>query len=266
MKVVGSSIVIFVAFMGSAVAADASYFFTAGESTIRQEVTFNTGELLSSFLVSPPDNEEVQELGTLFILDAPPWGCLESNQIQGPGDFQTILEGNGRFYDESPVSFAISEDLVAQIMPFVVIGGQRYFFNSELMTASLNGEALAKSDGQNFDLVLQGAQASFTLMAFPSGLGSVTVNPQATSYASGEVVQVSAVPSAGWTFEQWIVQGSPFAVQTDGSILVTINSNTKVVAKFTSPTPYDPDVNGDGDINALDLQLVVNAILSGVFK
>ena len=60
------------------------------------------------------------------------------------------------------------------------------------------------------------------------GSGSVTRNPNKTTYNNGEVVALSATPVAGWSFSSW-----SGACTGSGACSVTMNANKNVTATFT---------------------------------
>src|SRR6185503_4584315 len=67
------------------------------------------------------------------------------------------------------------------------------------------------------------------------GNGSVTKNPNQTTYAGGQVVQLTAVSAAGWTFSGW--SGDLSGSASPASL--TVSGNRNVTATFnntTSPT------------------------------
>jgi uncharacterized repeat protein (TIGR02543 family) len=73
---------------------------------------------------------------------------------------------------------------------------------------------------------------SLTTNVTPSGGGSVTRSPNATTYASGTVVTLTAAASSGYSFTGW----SGDASGTAASVNVTMNSNKTVTANFTTST------------------------------
>jgi uncharacterized repeat protein (TIGR02543 family) len=75
-------------------------------------------------------------------------------------------------------------------------------------------------------------QYTLTTTANPSAGGSISRTPNATSYASGTVVTLTATPASGYTFTGW----SGGASGTSTTTSVTMNANTSVTANFTSST------------------------------
>ncbi|MFA5102304.1 MAG: cohesin domain-containing protein [Candidatus Thermoplasmatota archaeon] len=68
----------------------------------------------------------------------------------------------------------------------------------------------------------------YTLTITTTGSGTVTKNPNQVTYNYGQVVTVTAVPSAGWAFESWT--GDLTGSQNPTTI--TMNGNKAVVAHF----------------------------------
>lgn len=70
---------------------------------------------------------------------------------------------------------------------------------------------------------------TLTTTATPSGSGNVTRSPSATSYASGTVVTLTAVPASGFSFIGW----SGAVTGSSSSVNVTMDANKSVTANFT---------------------------------
>ncbi len=71
---------------------------------------------------------------------------------------------------------------------------------------------------------------TLTTTVNPSGSGSVTRNPNYSSYASGTGVTVTANPGSGYIFSSW----SGAATGSTNPITVTMNSNKTLTANFTA--------------------------------
>jgi len=80
----------------------------------------------------------------------------------------------------------------------------------------------------------------------PSGGGSVTKDPDQTSYAEGTLVSLEAVPQAGWTFANWggALSGS------DNPETITMDGDKTVTATFTQ-NDYTLTINivGSGSVD-----------------
>ncbi|GAB3844788.1 hypothetical protein GCM10028822_02440 [Hymenobacter terrigena] len=88
----------------------------------------------------------------------------------------------------------------------------------------------------SFTVTNQVAPASYTLTANTAGSGTVTKNPDQTSYPSGTNVTLTATPAAGFTFTGW----SGSATGTANPLTVTMTANKTITATFTAvaPTTY----------------------------
>src|ERR1039458_7571205 len=86
-----------------------------------------------------------------------------------------------------------------------------------------------------------------TLSATTAGGGVVTVNPPDGAYLSNSVAIVTAAPSPGWTFLQWL--GDPGNTNTPASI--TMTSDRLVQAVFGTSLGYN--VIGSGSVAAAPL-------------
>jgi uncharacterized repeat protein (TIGR02543 family) len=72
----------------------------------------------------------------------------------------------------------------------------------------------------------------YTLTVNVVGNGTVTQNPLNTTYASGAIVTLTAVPSASWTFQGW----SGDLTGTQNPTNITVNGNKTVTATFVTGT------------------------------
>ena len=76
----------------------------------------------------------------------------------------------------------------------------------------------------------------------PTGSGTVTKSPNATSYNYGTVVNVTATPAAGWVFHHW--GGS--CTGTVNPCVVTVDGVESVTAYFINPAIHKY-INGRAD-------------------
>jgi len=73
----------------------------------------------------------------------------------------------------------------------------------------------------------------YTLTITIDGSGSVTKNPNQATYNYGQVVTLTAVPSAGWTFNSWTAD----LTGSQNPTTITMNNNKVVVAHFVDDMP-----------------------------
>ncbi len=71
-----------------------------------------------------------------------------------------------------------------------------------------------------------------------TGMGSITADPDKTSYAYGEVVTLTATADSGWVFVGW---GGDLS-GSDSSVEITVTADMNIIANFSpvSPTIYLP--------------------------
>ena len=95
-------------------------------------------------------------------------------------------------------------------------------------------------------------QQTYTLMVNVMGSGSVTKNPDQAQYSSGSVVQLRAVPAAGWVFSGW----SGDLTGSTNPASITMNGNKTVTAIFVQQT-YTLTVNvmGSGSVTKVPDQV-----------
>lgn len=88
-------------------------------------------------------------------------------------------------------------------------------------------------------------QTTYSLNIYISGNGTVVESPYSQYYNAGESVQLTATPSAGWSFSNW--QGDLQGSTNPTSI--TMNSNKSITAVFTenstSNTGTVTDIDGN---------------------
>jgi uncharacterized repeat protein (TIGR02543 family) len=104
------------------------------------------------------------------------------------------------------------------------------------LTVTVNG---------NLSLDANFAQPQFSLTVNRNGDGAVTVSPQKTGYAPGEVVALTAAPAAGWSFGSW----SGAATGAAPLVTLTMDGNKAVNATFTQ-NKYTVEVVADGSGSA----------------
>jgi len=76
----------------------------------------------------------------------------------------------------------------------------------------------------------------YTLKVNIQGNGSVSINPQKSSYDSGDKVTLTATPGTNWQFDSW--SGDLWSASIDGgTVVVTMDNNRTITALFTEKAP-----------------------------
>jgi hypothetical protein len=118
----------------------------------------------------------------------------------------------------------------------------------ESYTGSANGSGSATVTKNLLTLGGNGnEQFSLATNVSPAGAGSVTANPNSTSYEANTSVQLTATPNEGWNFTGWSGDASGSASTTS----LTMNSNLSVTAQFELVSGEDTtNLIQDGDFPA----------------
>jgi hypothetical protein len=98
-------------------------------------------------------------------------------------------------------------------------GGEYYYI---LVTQQDGDEAISSP-------IWIDAGANPYTLTVTSAHGTVTKNPDRTTYAAGEVVQVTVTPDLGWSFSNW----SGDASGASNPVSVTMNANKSITANYT---------------------------------
>ncbi len=100
-----------------------------------------------------------------------------------------------------------------------------YYYAVTSLDASNN-----ESEKSNYSDVTTPATYNLTISKNPTAGGSVTKNPDKTSYSYGESVTLTATTSSGYSFANW----SGDASGASSSVTITMNANKNVTANFSS--------------------------------
>jgi uncharacterized repeat protein (TIGR02543 family) len=76
----------------------------------------------------------------------------------------------------------------------------------------------------------QTQQYTLTVNVYPSGSGRVVLSPSGGVYTAGTVVELTAIPNSGYTFNMW---GGDLS-GSQNPTTITMNSNKTVIAQFVS--------------------------------
>jgi hypothetical protein len=93
--------------------------------------------------------------------------------------------------------------------------------------------------------VLESYSSQYTIAVNTSGSGSVTKTPDQSSYALDDVVEVTAVPDAGWAFDSW----SGDVTGTTNPASLTVSGNMSVTATFVPTYTLAVNTVGEGTVS-----------------
>ena len=170
---------------------------------------------------------------------------------EGPGPIQYTLTvnitGSGSVTKNPDKALYNSGDVVQ--LTAVPAAGYTFTGWSGDLTGSTNPASLTMNSNKTVTATFtQQPPAQYTLTVNITGSGSVTKNPDKALYNSGDVVQLTAVPAAGYTFTGW----SGDLTGSTNPASLTMNSNKTVTATFTQqpPAQYTLTVNitGSGSV------------------
>ena len=120
--------------------------------------------------------------------------------------------------------------------------------SSAITTIQMNGNAVVTASFQQ----QSGGGTTYTLTvnANPGNGGSVSRNPNKSSYSPGERVTITANAYGGWNFQNW--SGANVDNASNASTQITMNGNATVTANFqqqqvVNPTTYTLNVNKNPD-------------------
>ncbi len=114
-----------------------------------------------------------------------------------------------------------------------LIAGQTYYWK----IVARDDHAEAEGPVWSFTTIIP-ITYTLNVTVYPSGSGSVTKNPDKSLYNQNEVVQLTAIPAAGYTFVGW----NGDVISTANPISVTMNSNKNITANFI-PITYTLNVS-----------------------
>ena len=90
--------------------------------------------------------------------------------------------------------------------------------------------------GKTFTVTQASPPCTYTLSVStsPPGGGTVTINPQKSTYCAGDVVTLTATPNSEYEFNSWSGDASGSA----NPMTLTMNSNKSVTANFATTCTY----------------------------
>ncbi len=175
-----------------------------------------------------------------------------NEQVQG----DIILAANTWYhlactYDGSALRFYIdgtlrgtttsaNQSIVNSTRPIWIGGNEAWgeYFDGQIDDTRIYNRALSQAEIQ----AAMNPVPQYTLTVSTVGSGSVTRNPDKSTYNQGETVQLTAAPAAGWSFGAW--SGALSGSANPASI--TMDANKAVTATFTQ-NQYTLTVNVTGN-------------------
>lgn len=113
---------------------------------------------------------------------------------------------------------------------------------------SSHSNPLSLNVSRSLNLTATFTESDFALTTEVVGEGTVTVSPDKATYEEGDVVTLTAVPEAGWTFAGW----SGDATGSDNPTTITISGRHRVTATFEAEETFALTVNvvGEGTVTS----------------
>jgi PKD repeat protein len=90
-------------------------------------------------------------------------------------------------------------------------------------------ETFSYGEVEDYTANITGACTQYTLTTNTVGNGSISLNPAGGTYCEGTVVTLTAIPDAGWQFDNW----SGDLTGSTNPDTITMNSNKSVTATFS---------------------------------
>ncbi len=137
----------------------------------------------------------------------------------------TSVNGNGtitRLPNQSTYTYGQSVQLTA-----VAAAGWTFNHWSGNVTGTTNPVNITING--NKAVTAHFTQNQYTIAVSVNGSGTVTKDPEQTTYVYGQVVRLTAIPSPGWSFNYW----GGDATGSVNPVEVTVNGNLAVTAYFT---------------------------------
>lgn len=100
------------------------------------------------------------------------------------------------------------------------------------LTGSQNPADLTVTGDMSVTAVFVDDPNTHTVNVLVAGSGGVSKSPDQALYSTGDVVQLTATPTTGWTFDSW--SGDLVGVQNP--VNVTVTTDTNITASFSSLT------------------------------
>ncbi|TWV94325.1 InlB B-repeat-containing protein [Chitinophaga pinensis] len=192
--------------------AESNFNFREGSTaTFRNNLSFNAGS---------SDKSNGTEVGSSNVWWKNNVSTNSGGLVVSSADFISTSPSVGKNTDGSP-----------NLGNFLALASGSDMINTGVITSGITYSGSAPDIGarESGSTTNPGTYA-LSITASPSAGGSVTASPNASSYAAGTVVTLTAAPASGYTFSGWSGAASGTATTTT----VTMNNNLAVTASFTA--------------------------------
>ncbi|MCB2380559.1 PQQ-dependent sugar dehydrogenase, partial [Hymenobacter sp. BT635] len=201
-----------------------------------QEVRLNPDCATTSFtLVDADSNEDIQAVINGAVLNL---ATLPTRNLNIRANANRATTGSVVF----AMSGAQTQNLTDSGFPYALFSDVNGIYNAwtplvgnySLTATPYSGAGGTGTAAQvltaNFSVIDQPPTNNYTLTLNTSGSGTVSRSPNATSYSSGTVVNLTATPAAGFVFSGW----SGDATGTTNPLSVTMSANKTITATFAA--------------------------------
>ena len=153
-----------------------------------------------------------------------------------------IIEGNG-IVNKNPNQTTYPYGTVVTLTAVPSTGWSFNHWSGDL-TGNNNPENITMNS--NKTIIANFTTNHYTLTINIQGNGTVNKNPNQTTYPYGTIVQLTAIPDIGWTFDHW----SGDLTGNTNPTNITINDNKTVIANFTiNQYTLTINIEGNGTVN-----------------
>ena len=158
--------------------------------------------------------------------------------ITPPADFEiSLTSGGGWIANPSSISLTPTGGTVASTTIYVR-------FNRATEGASSGNITHTSTGATQKDMAVSGTAVQYyTLTINSESHGTVTLNPNGGSYASGTTVTLTPVPNTGYAFDSWSGTNAFDIIDTGGVYTIVMNENKSVTATFVETQLVCEDFN-----------------------
>jgi hypothetical protein len=201
-----------------------SYLYFASTSATTQTINFNSHNTPNVLIGAPAVAGNYQLTGT--------WGTSAVNASQATTLTKGTLDTNGQtcYWGRFNSSNSNTRSLIlgTSIINLYNTGSSAVVWNIGITTGFT-------FSGSPSNLIFINTQTTYTLTTTATN-GTITKNPNQTTYNQGASVTLTAVPNTGYQFSSY----SGDTTGTTNPQTIIMNSNKSVTANFTVTTPTPP--------------------------